>query len=285
MSPNTASNIQDDPNDASSLPYNELNHLIDASSVEAIFKEYGVSFKVNNINHYRTAMVHRSYCTRKNENFVNGNTMCPPNCLPLQEESNERLEFLGDAVINLMVGKYLFDRYPDENEGFLTKLRTKLVNGNMLATLCEIVQLQRYVIISKQIEANNGRLNKKILEDIFEAFIGAMYCDLGETNGSALEKVEEWFINMLETNIDFSELITTNTNYKDMFLKYYQHTHNYIPKFFEISSESLNNGKIYTVCVKDKNRCIISTGKGPSKKHAENDAAHNALKYFGQLQD
>jgi ribonuclease-3 len=214
---------------------------------------------------------------------VNGNIQCPVSCLPLQEESNERLEFLGDAVINLIVGKYLFDRYPDENEGFLTKMRTKLVNGTMLASLCEIIDLQRYVIISKQIEANNGRVNKKVLEDIFEAFIGAMYCDMSAVCVNAFEKVEEWFVTLLETNIDFSELITTNTNYKDIFLKYYQHAYSIIPKFFEVSSESLNNGKMYTICIKDRNKSIISTGKGTSKKHAENDAALNALKYFGQV--
>ena len=261
------------------LPYNELNRLITQQDVETLLHEYCPSMQVNNLNFYRTAMVHRSYCTRKNENFVNGNTQCPPNCLPLQEESNERLEFLGDAVINLIVGKYLFDRYPDENEGFLTKLRTKLVNGNMLASLCELVKLQPFVIISKQIESNQGRLNKKILEDAFEAFIGAMYCDMN----ACIEKVEEWFIALLEGNLDFSELITTNTNYKDMFLKYFQHSYNYIPKFMELNTETIHNGKLYTVCIKDKNKGIVSTGKGPSKKHAENDAAYNALKYYGLL--
>lgn len=267
---------------AQSLPYNEFNIMISESDIINIFEKFGLEAKPKNINYYRTAMVHRSYCTRKNENFVNGNTLCPEKCMPLQEESNERLEFLGDAVINLIIGKYLFDRYPDENEGFLTKLRTKLVNGNMLAQLCDYTDIQKFLIISKQIEANNGRINKKILEDTFEAFVGAMYNDFNDQgNYNALDIVQEWIISMIEENIDFSELISTNKNYKDVFLKYYQHTHNYIPKFYEISSDITNNGKIYTVSIKDNERNVISTGKGPTKKHAENDASFNALVYLG----
>jgi ribonuclease III len=267
------------------LPYNENNILIDLQDVQRIISQYNKTTDLSSIdiNIYRTSMVHRSYCTRKNENFVNGNVQCPVNCMPLQEESNERLEFLGDAVINIIIGKYLFDRYPDENEGFLTKLRTKLVNGTMLAHLCELVNFQRFLIISKQIEANNGRLNKKILEDAFEAFVGAMYLDFSNRDNNSLAIVQEWIVNLIEENIDFSELISTNSNYKDVFLKYFQHTYNYVPKFFEISTDNVHNGKIYVVCIKDKHKAVISTGRGQSKKHAENDAAHNALKYYGQL--
>jgi len=258
------------------LPYNDLNVLITKEDVEKITK-----FPIGDIMIYRTAMVHRSYCTRKNENFLNGNIQCPPSHMPLQEESNERLEFLGDAVISLIIGRYLFERYPDDNEGFLTKMRTKLVNGNMLATMCDWIKLHSFIIISKQIEANSGRLNRKILEDTFEAFVGAMYIDMGNSGENALQKVEEWLINLIEDNIDFSELVASNTNYKDMFIKHFQHAYNYLPKFYEVNSETLNNGKIYTVCIKDNNRAIISMGKGKSKKYAENDAALNGLKYFG----
>lgn len=273
----------EDASTTATLPYNELNVLIEEQDVLDIHKRFGVRTDKLDIDMYRTAMVHRSYCTRKNENFVNGNMQCPPSCLPLQEESNERLEFLGDAVINVIIGKYLFDRYPDENEGFLTKLRTKLVNGTMLAHLSELVELQRFVMISKQIETNNGRLNKKILEDVFEAFVGAMYVDSEKQQKNALETVETWLITLIEENIDFSELIATNTNHKDIFLKYFQHTYNYVPKFYEINTENVNNGKVYTVCIKDKQKAVISTGRGLSKKHAENDAAFNALKYYGQV--
>ena len=259
-------------------PFNPCNKILQEADVHSILSLYGLDIPINNVNTYRTALVHKSYCTRKNENFVQGNVACPENCLPLQEESNERFEFLGDAVINLIVGKYLFERYQDENEGFLTKLRTKLVNGNMLATFCETLNLRRFVQISKQIEENNGRCNRKILEDSFEAFIGAIFID-----SNSFQNCETWLINLIEENIDFSELIAINTNHKDTFLKYMQHNYNYIPKFCEISSNNTNNGKVYTVCIKDKNDAVLSTGTGGTKKLAENDAAKEALRYFGQV--
>jgi ribonuclease-3 len=266
----------------SDLPYNPLNILLTVEDLKHIIQPY-TDIPVSNIGLYRNAFVHKSYCTRKNENFANGNILCPQNCLPLQEESNERLEFLGDAVINLIIGNYLYIRFPDESEGFLTKVRTKLVNGNMLAELAKYAELNPFIIISKQIEDNRGRLNTKILEDTFEAFVGAMYLDLESQNLNATKMVGSWLISLIETNIDFVELLLTNSNYKDSFLKYYQHTHNHLPKFVEVSADSTSTGKRYKVAIKDKENTIIAMGTGPNKKAAENDASYNALVFLGQL--
>jgi dsRNA-specific ribonuclease len=87
------------------LPYNANNVLVSHDDVLSILSEYLDNPVINDLNVYRKAFVHRSYCTRKNENFVNGNSNCPKDCIPLQEESNERLEFLGDAIVNLAVGR------------------------------------------------------------------------------------------------------------------------------------------------------------------------------------
>lgn len=264
------------------VPFNEYNKLIQKEDIKRIFNQYGLDIEPVNINIYRNAMVHVSYCCKKNDNFDKGNENCPDNCLPLQEESNERLEFLGDTVMATVCGKYLFDRYPDrENEGFLTKMRTRLVNGVMLAHLCELTEIPKFAMISRQIELNQGRKNKKILEDTFEAFIGAMYVDFCENQNNAMQLCETWIINLIEANLDFSELVIQNTNYKDTFLKYFQHTFNYQPKFFEISNETSILGKKYDVCVKDQNGAIVSVGSGCNKKNAENDAAYNALVYYG----
>lgn len=272
-----------DPQNAEELPFNPLNIILDEESLNMLIKQYLPSYTYVNINLFRNAFVHKSYCTRKNENFAEGNTQCPVGCLPLQEESNERQEFLGDAVLNLAIGDYLFQRYPDENEGFLTKLRTKLVNGVMLAELAQYAKIQRYLIISRQIEENNGRCNKKILEDSFEAFLGALFMDAREQNLNAFEVVQEWIINLIEENLDFTELLAQNNNYKDTFIKYVQHNFNYLPRFLELNTETTNNSKIFRVVVKDREGAIVSTGSGMNKKQAENDAAMNALRYFGAL--
>lgn len=286
--------IKDDESDSDSvtknnndLPYNNANKIITERDIEDIFQEYGLLVKPKNIDLYRTAFVHPSYCTRKNENFSDGNIRCPHDCLPLQEVSYERFEFLGDAILGSSVGDYLYDRFPDD-EGFLTKMRTKLVNGKMLSHLCSLTKLPQFVIISKQIENNNGRYNGKILEDMFEAFIGAMFKDFclqQQTDHSinAFYLCQTWIITLIEENIDFTSLILANTNYKDQLIKYFILQNNYAPHFYEINHETTPNGKKYDICIKDNMQAIIATGSGVNKKSAENDAAFNALKFYGEL--
>jgi dsRNA-specific ribonuclease len=263
------------------LPYNPGNKLLAKEFLDEYTRQYSASVTPGCLAIYQTALVHKSYCTRKNDNFQNGNTRCPADCIPLQEESNERLEFVGDAIISLIIGKYLFLRYPNESEGFLTKIRTKLVNGNMLSDLCRFTIIPNYVLISKQIEETHGRYNKKILEDAFEAFIAAMFLDLEKQGKPAFDITYEWFINFLEDNVDFTELLLQNNNHKDMFLKWFQHQYNYLPKFQELDNDTTTNGKNHRVVIKDKDDVVIAIGSGCNKKQAENDAAMNALTFYG----
>ena len=254
-------------------PYNSKNVLVTECEINDILRKYDISVNLKDICLYQKAFVNKSYCTRKNENFLNGNMLCPSDCLPLQEESNERLEFLGDAILNITVANYLFERYPDENEGFLTRMRTKLVNGKMLAFLNKQIPLKKYVLLSKQIEENDGRNNLNILEDTFEAFLAAIHLDLG------FESVQTWILSVLEKHLDFSDLILQNNNFKDMLLKYYQQNYSYAPRFYEVNidSNNSNNQKVYIVCIKDNTNNVLSVGKGSSKKEAENDAAKNMI--------
>lgn len=255
-------------------PFNSINRLISPVEIAAMLRKYGVDDVPLDCSQYYTSMVHRSYCTRKNENFISGNIQCPANCMPLQEESNERLELLGDAVLNLIVAEYLFERFPSENEGFLTRLRSKIVNGQMLAELSSMLGLEKHVIIARQIEDNDGRKNKKILEDCFEAFIGAMYLSL-----ASYRKTYTWFVSFLENNIDVTELVLTQNNHKDMLSKYFQHNFSCHPKFLDDSTKE-PSGK-FSVLVKNAKNVVIGTGTGHSRKLAEEDASKAALRYFG----
>lgn len=273
-------NMEANDIDEKSLPYNEKNQLITAEQLQGILSKYGVTSEFHNIDIYRKAFVHKSYCTRKNENFLSGNVNCPEGCLPLQEESNERLEFLGDSILGKVVTVYLFERYPDENEGFLTKMRTKLVNGRMLAHLSAKVGLKPYIILSKQIEEGDGRQSVNILEDAFEAFIASVFMDFETAEGKGDEMARAWILNVIESTLDFAELIRQNNNYKDTFLKYFQQNYNYMPKFYELKVEIINGQKVYTFCIKDDQDNIISVGKGTTKKEAENDASKNALNEY-----
>jgi ribonuclease-3 len=270
-----------EPNMVDALPYNPSNVVLTNESLRTLLQTYGVENNHNDINLYRMAFVHKSYCTRKNENFVNGNTRCPEDCIYLQECNNERLEFLGDSVLGLAVTDYLYERFPDNEEGFLTKMKTKLVNGTMLASLATRMGLGQWIIVSKQIEENGGRANTKLLEDVFEAFVGAIFLDFG---ADGYTHTKTFIVNLLESCIDFSELVVANTNYKDTFLKYYQQNHGEVPKFYELQvSSTRTGGKEFRVCLKNKKGQVLSTGKGPNKKAAEGDASLNALRYFGQV--
>ena len=119
-------------------------------------------------------------------------------------------------MLSLIVADYLYERFPSENEGFLTRMRSKIVNGVMLAELSSFLGIGRHVLISRQIEENDGRKNKKILEDCFEAFLGAIYLS------TSFEKAKIWFVSFLEASVDVTELVLTQNNNKDMLAKYMQ---------------------------------------------------------------
>jgi dsRNA-specific ribonuclease len=102
-----------------------------------------------------------------------------PGVMPLQPECNETYEFLGDTILSSVIGTYLYTRYYDQNEGFLTKTRTKLVRTNTLGELAKRLGFGKFAVISQHVETEGGRGNMRILEDIFEAFIAAIYLDNG----------------------------------------------------------------------------------------------------------
>ena len=263
--------------DINDMPYNNKNYLLENDDLINILKNHGLeSIKINNINLFRTAFVHQSYCTMKNLDFKNSNSKCPDDCLPLQDMSYERLEFLGDSILEMIVSSYLFERYPDQNEGFLSKLRTKIVNGKMLGFLANKLGLNKYAIISKQVEESNGRNNYKIMEDIFEALLGALFID----NDNNYDIVYNFVIYILENYLDFSDLITTKNNYKDILIYYMQHHLQDVPKFLEIDITTKDSSKIFTYCIKNKSNTVIAKSSGNSKKEAENNTALEALKHY-----
>jgi ribonuclease III len=278
--------------DAATLPFNARNAALTEAQVRAWLSQAAPiqagggapALAIRDLGLYRKSMVHRSYCTRKNESFLEGNALCPAGCaVPLQEESNERLEFLGDAVLNLVVGQYLYERYPDENEGFLTKMRTKLVNGAMLAQLAEALGFGPWLLVSRQIEEAGGRQQAKLLEDAFEAFLGALYLD----HGGGFDAAYAWVTGVIEAQVDFAELVAGHNNAKDVLLKHCQHTYSFLPVFKEVGVESGGGGgggsgsKVVTVCVKDKHGAVLGTGKGATRKAAEVAAAKAALAAYG----
>lgn len=275
------------------LPYNQHNVLLQDQDLRNFFNSHNLEgVQPKNLNLYRNAFVHKSYCTMKNDDFESGNEKCPNGCLPLQEMSYERLEFLGDAILGMIVAHYLHERYPDQPEGFLSRMRTKIVNGKMLGHLAEKIGFPKFAIISKQIEETNGRDNYKIMEDIFEAFIGAVYIDFqadtvtvpntSPLSGAGFYIAEIWVVSILEKYLDFAELIQQRTNFKDILVRYMQCTFQDAPRFYELSVFTRDNKKIFKYCVKDRAGAVLGTADGSSRKEAENLAAKAALVYYNQ---
>ena len=132
--------------------------MIDKAQIEQV-----VGTKIKNLSLYQRAFTHKS-ALKENEHLT---------------ESFETLEFIGDSVLGFVITKYLFDRYENKQEGFLTKARTKLVRGETLAHIANHLGLGKYVIMDEKGMRNNWNTNVKILEDVFEALVGALYMDIG----------------------------------------------------------------------------------------------------------
>jgi len=277
-----------DVDSAQTLPYNENNILIDASNVIRIIKQHhpGACVDGLNLSIYRTSMVHRSYCTRKNENFINGNVQCPSNCMPLQEESNERLEFLGDHILKAIMGRYLYERFPREREGFLTTLKIKIEKGKMLHKIGIILGFKNFILLSLQVENQTlldsriGRNTPSYYEDCFEAFVGAIFEDFGE---SGYIYADRFVRNVIENIIDFSELNSTNDNFKDILQRYYQSLKWKTPVYTSLAKE----GPVYRVIF---TRILLFSEEQLNilDKSIQNKIIHynnNLLKYYKELND
>lgn len=273
---------------------NENNKYITPEYIENLLESYSVNVKVRKIDLYKEAMNHLSYLIR-DEKFYKNNKTKPyqiqsndieplddiSKAIPLQKKSYERLEFVGDAICHAVIAEYLFKRYDDQDEGFMTKLRTKIENGDTFSILSKKIGLGEYVIISRYVEKNGGReTNKAILEDAFEAFIGALYFNEG------YDKCKTFIINLIEKEIDLGELIYTETNFKEKLLQFFHLRKWKDPIYGSLDISGPENRKKFTRYVKcrkdDKDEgTIIATGVATSVKAAEQLAAKNALKEFG----
>ena len=165
-------------------PYNFNNNLLSVKEVNKILSNFDIDQKITDLSIYQQSFVHKSYCKKKPEDINDDVELAekPEGCLELQDGDNERLEFLGDSIISSTVAKYLFERYSDQDEGFLTRLRTKLVNGESLGDLAKKLDFGKYLLISRHVEDRcNGRNSLRILEDVFESFIGSIFLDFNES--------------------------------------------------------------------------------------------------------
>ena len=256
-------------------PYNPLNKLIFEDDILNILKKHNIQdYKIKNLNLFQTAFVHTSYCKLKEyEAYENTDKS-----IELFDKSYETLEFLGDALLGSSISRYLFNRYAinhNKDEGFLTKIKIRLICGEQLAFLSEKINFNKFMIISKNVENNDGRNNTHILEDIYEAFLGALFLDSND-----ISIIDTFIITCIEEYVDISDLILNDNNYKGLLLKYFQH--NFLTYPIYKTNKMQNTNLFNSIVYKNTGEEIIeiSKGEGKTKKKAEQDASKNALIYY-----
>ncbi len=202
------------------------------------------------LKYYKIAFIHKSASYIDHEGKV---------------VNNERLEFLGDAILGAVIGDYLFRLFPDANEGYLTQARSKLVNRKILSSLANKIGINQFIIT----HIKRFKVNKHIPGNALEAFIGAVYLDLGYS-------ITKKFIisRLFHKNVDVLQVISSENNYKSRILEWAQHSNvevnfntqqidNHVPARFR--SEIFLNSQLY------------GEGTGGSKKEAEQEAARQAF--------
>ena len=274
---------------------NENNIPITKEFIESIFKKYNFNHKVKNLELFQLAMVHISYLNRTTitektakllKDVIPISDKMKDKAMSLKTKSYGVLEFHGDAVIHHILADYLVDRYPDEEEGFLTRLRTKLERDETLSFLSKRLGLHKYAIVARNIEQSGGRINNiHLTEDIFEAFFGAL------TKEVNYEKCYEFFISIIEKELDMSELIERDDNYKDQLMRIFHILKWNEPKYIEDKTQQKNTKegcqeiRSFTTYVKNPNGDIIGIGVGNSKIKSEQSAAQQALMSLGKLKE
>lgn len=182
--------------------------------------------------------------------------------------SNERLEFLGDAVIGLAIADALYRKNPEATEGTLAKRRAVIVSAETLAEHAQRLELGRYLLLSKGEELTGGRERQSLLSDAFEALVGAAYLSCGP------RKTKAWVVRQLEPSVD--ALYAARIDHKTTLQEALQAKGRGLPVYRSLGQEGPDHQRIFTVGAYLDGQ-ILGTGTGPSKKSAEQEAARSAL--------
>jgi ribonuclease-3 len=230
--------------------------LLDAPDLPRVEIEALIGTRIRDIKLYQTAFTHKSALKKYK-----------------LTDSFETLEFMGDSVLGFIITKYLFDSFRDRQEGFLTKARTKLVRSETLAKIGSKLQLDRWILMDDKGTHNGWAKNTKVLEDVFEALVGAIYMDIG------LLHAKEFVLRIfMDPGFVDMNCLMIDDNYKDILMRYCQANHYELPAYPIISHQ---NG-IFSVCV-IVNATRFGHGSARSKKQAEQDAAKMTLAHLRQI--
>jgi ribonuclease-3 len=216
-----------------------------------------IGYRIRRADLFARALVHRSSLQQRH----------PANV------SNERLEFLGDSILNMVVGEYLYQRFPEAEEGDLTKMRSRLVNRKALAGYARAIRLADFVLTSPSAAGALGKGHDTITADSFEAIIAAIYLDGGFA--AARGFVERHALGALKNG----ETVAADDNYKSMLLEHAQARGLGTPRYAIVKEEGPDHDRTFTVDVSLGGE-PRGTGTGKNKKEAEQAAAERALRHI-----
>jgi ribonuclease-3 len=221
------------------------------------FKEFEEIIGINFANKdlLRQAFTHRSYLNEHKDSEI---------------VHNERLEFLGDAVLELIVTEYLYNKYIDENEGDLTSYRAALVNADTMSKAASKIKMNDFLLLSKGEAKDTGRARQIILANTIEALIGAIFLDQGYETAKYF--ISKNIFHLIDNIVAEKAWMDAKSNFQEAA----QENENVTPSYKTIKEEGPDHDKIFTVGVYlDKE--LVSIGTGKSKQEAEQEAAKTAL--------
>lgn len=223
-----------------------------------------INYKFKNIEILEKSLTHSSYSNE--DKFYT-------------KVNNERLEFLGDAVLSIVVSRFIFNQFPEYPEGELTKLRSQVVCEDTLSIVALNLNLGVFLLLGKGEESSGGRDRKSILADAVEAIIAAIYIDGG------YNEAEKFVLENLTRYIQLAVKGKIISDYKSYLQEYYQ-SKNQVCKirYVVTKEEGPDHEKMFHLNVL-VNKVVVGTGSGKSKKIAEQDAARNALIFEGQINE
>ena len=232
-------------------PYNNNNREISVSEVVELLNRFQIYVSPFNIKIYQRAFVHRSYTKRPNlENIASKITLAqkPDDCIALKTKSNERLEFLGDGILEAITKYYLYKRFPKADEGFMTEKKIALVKNEHIGKLAYDIGLHKWFILSRHAEEKKTRTNLKKLGCLFEAFIGAIFLDFNKIDinddkgwfenvfvtGPGFQMCQKFIERVFEEYVDWNKLINNDDNYKNRLQVIIQKEFKTTPEYVEL---------------------------------------------------
>ena len=233
--------------------------MVNENNTDKLMKK--INYKFKNEEYLKEALTHRSYANENSE---------------FKDFDNEKLEFLGDAVLNLIATEYIYSLGKGKKEGDLAKLKSQIISEPVFSSIANDIELGNYLYLSNGEISSGGRKRKSILGDAFEALIGAIFKD------SDYYTTKDVALRFILDKLDKLDNIEGTGDYKTILQEVFQSKYRKMPEYELLSTKGPDHNKEFKIAVKLDNK-IYGVGIGKSKKEAEKNAAREALEKIEEL--